>query len=66
MPNGPDPATRWVTNGELKAELDEMRVALDEKPGRWEVRFLIVVAIVLAPTIPSATDVAQAALGAIG
>ncbi len=65
MANGDDPARRCVTNGELKQELDAVRESLDEKPGRWEVRFLVAVAVVLAPSIPPASDIAQAAINTL-
>jgi len=45
---------RYVTNKELKD-------GLDEKPSRYEVRFLIVLAIVANQILPS-VDIAQAAL----
>lgn len=52
--HGDDHARRFVTNAELDKKLDE-------KPGRWEVRCLILAAILAAPSIPSLTSIAQAA-----
>ncbi len=47
-------STRWVTNEELKAELDKL-------PTRWEVRFLIVAGLIAAQVLPAA-DIARAAV----
>ena len=45
---------KWVTNAELKAEIDKL-------PTRWEVRFLILAAIVGSQLLPVA-GVANAVL----
>ena len=48
---------RYVTNKELKDELDKI-------PTRWEVRFLIVASIIATRIIP-ASDLAHAAVKAV-
>jgi hypothetical protein len=52
-----EPQKRFVTNSELKAELDKM-------PTRWEVRFLILAGMIASQVIP-AGDIARATLGVI-
>lgn len=47
-------STRWVTNEELKQELDKL-------PSRWEVRFLILAGMIAGQVIPAA-DFAKAAV----
>lgn len=48
---------RYVTNAELKDEIDKL-------PTRWEVRFLILAAIIASSVLPTA-DLAHAAAKAI-
>jgi hypothetical protein len=50
-------ATRYITNKELKDELDKL-------PSRWEVRFLILAGMIAAQVVPAA-DIAKAAVGFI-
>lgn len=59
MSHHEDSGRRFVTNSELDKKLDD-------KPSRWEVRFLIVAAVFVAPSIPSIQGVAHAAIQAIG
>ena len=47
------PRTRYVTNEELKNELDKL-------PSRWEVRFLILAGFIASQVVP-ASDIARAA-----
>jgi hypothetical protein len=47
-----DPQRRYVTNAELKAELDKL-------PTRWEVRALIL-AVVVANQVVPVSDIAKA------
>lgn len=61
MANGSDPSKRWVSNGELKDELDEVKRDISDRPNRREVRLLVALAIVLSPSVPPINDVAQAA-----
>lgn len=48
---------RFVTNSELKAELDKL-------PTRWEVRFLILIGFVGAQLVP-ASEIARAAVSVL-
>lgn len=50
---------KFVTNSELDSKLDKL---LEKVPTRWEVRFLILAAVVATQIIP-AKDVASAAIG---
>jgi hypothetical protein len=49
-----DPKYRFVTNQELKEELDKL-------PTRWEVRFLIISALIASQLLPT-VDFAKAAV----
>lgn len=51
-----------MENGKRYVTLTELDHKLDKLPTRWEVRFLIVVAVVGAQLIP-AGEVARAAIG---
>lgn len=59
MSNGDDPARRYVTNGELQ---DQLR----SKPNNWEVRFLILAAIIANQVLPSASIAKAVVTNAIG
>lgn len=52
-----DQQNRYVTTAELKAEIEKI-------PTRWEVRFLIALAVVANQIVP-AGDIARAALEVI-
>lgn len=54
----PPKGQRWVSNQELKDELDELKKTM---PTRWEVRFLIVAGLIAAQVLP-ASDIARAAV----
>jgi hypothetical protein len=49
-----DPKYRFVTNAELKEELDKL-------PTRWEVRFLVLAALLANQFVPVA-DIAKAVI----
>jgi hypothetical protein len=54
MAADPNHHSRFVTNQELKEELERL-------PSRWEVRFLILAGMIASQVIP-ATDIARAAV----
>jgi hypothetical protein len=56
------PVVRYVTNKELKDEIDQVRAEIVKLPTRWEVRFLILAGIIASQVIPTA-EIASAAIG---
>jgi hypothetical protein len=56
--------TDYVTSGELAAKVEaaeaKLEAKIDKLPGRWEVRFLVLIGLMGAQFVPVA-EVAQAA-----